>query len=193
LAALGIGHLPWTPALRQWRDRVAFLRKAEGDPWPDVGDAALAKDGAPWLVPHIAGVAALAELGADCLDAAVKALVPWDLARRLDAEAPVAFVTPAGASHRLDYAAEQGPTLSVKVQELYGLAHHPALAGGRVPIVLELLSPAGRPIQITRDLPGFWRGSWGDVRADMRGRYPKHLWPEDPAAALPTLRAKPRN
>ena len=110
----------------------------------------------------------------------------------LEAEAPATFTTPAGSTHRLDYAAEQGPTLACRVQELYGLRTHPTLAGGRVPIVLELLSPGGRPIQITRDLPGFWTGSWRDVRSDMRGRYPKHPWPEDPASAAATTRAKPR-
>ena len=189
LAELGIERLPWTTTLTQWRDRVLFLRAAEGEAWPDLSDAALSADGAAWLTPQIEGITSLS---ADRLDAALKALVPWDMVRRLDAEAPALFETPAGASHCLDYAAEQGPALSVKVQELYGLATHPTLAGGRVPIVLELLSPGGRPIQITRDLPGFWRGSWREVRSDMRGRYPKHLWPEDPAAALPTLRAKPR-
>lgn len=190
LAALGIDRLPWTPALAQWRDRAMILRQAEGDVWPDLSDAALAADGAPWLVPHLDGVTSLAGVTADRLEAALKALMPWDRARRLEAAAPAFFTTPAGASHRIDYAAAQGPTLAVKVQELYGLDMHPTVAG--MPIVLELLSPAGRPIQITRDLPRFWRGSWSAVRADMRGRYPKHLWPEDPAAAAPTLRAKPR-
>ena len=192
LALLDAARWPWTPALSQWRDRVTVLRHAEGNSWPDLSDEALSADGAPWLAPHVTGVTSLAELAAERLDAALKSLLPWELARRLDAEAPALFTTPAGATHRLDYAAEQGPTLSVRVQELYGLATHPMLAGGRVPIVLELLSPGGRPIQITRDLPGFWRGSWRDVRAEMRGRYPKHLWPDDPAAAAPTLRAKPR-
>ncbi len=190
LAALGMARLPWTPALAQWRDRVLFLRATQGDPWPDLSDAALAADGAPWLAPHVEGVTSLADLGPARLDAALKAMLPWDLARRLDSAAPALFATPVGASHRLDYAAAQGPTLSVKVQELYGLAAHPSLAG--VPMVLELLSPAGRPIQITRDLPGFWRGSWRAVRTEMRGRYPRHVWPEDPATAAPTLRAKPR-
>ncbi len=188
--ALGVERLPWTPALTQWRDRVMLVRRAAPDAWPDLSDTALAADGAAWLVPHIEGVTSLAELGADRLETALKALVPWDRARALDTEAPAFFETPAGASHRLDYAAALGPSLSVKVQELYGLATHPSVAG--VPLVLELLSPAGRPIQVTRDLPGFWRGSWRDVRAEMRGRYPKHPWPEDPAAAVPTMRAKPR-
>ena len=190
--ATHIDKLPWTPALRQWRDRVMFLREAEGAQWRDLADAALAADGAPWLAPHLDGVTGLAAVGVERFDVALKSQVPWDLARRLDAEAPAFFQTPAGASHRLDYAAEQGPTLSVKVQELYGLTSHPTLARGRVPVVLELLSPGGRPVQITRDLPGFWRGSWSAVRSEMRGRYPKHLWPEDPAGAAPTLRAKPR-
>ena len=192
IAALGIDWLPWTPALRQWRDRVMFLRDAAGGDWSDLCDAALAADGARWLIPFLDGVTSLAGLGTDRLEAALTAMVPWNGARRLDTEAPAFFETPAGARHRLDYAAEQGPTLSVKVQELYGLATHPMLADGRVPIVLELLSPGGRPVQITRDLPGFWRGSWRDVRGEMRGRYPKHVWPEDPATAAPTLRAKPR-
>ena len=190
LAALGVDRLPWTPALRQWRDRVMLLR-SRGGAWPDLGDAALAADGAPWLAAHVEGITSLAGIGADRFETALKALLPWDLVRRLEVEAPTHFTTPAGASHRIDYAAEQGPTLALKVQELYGLDTHPTLAG--VPAVLELLSPAGRPIQITRDLPGFWRGSWTDVRAEMRGRYPKHLWPDDPMAAAPTLRAKPRS
>jgi ATP-dependent helicase HrpB len=193
VAGLGISRLPWTPALTQWRDRVAIMRSAEGEEWPDLSDGGLAEDDAAWLVPHIDGVSSVAGIDASRLDTALRALLSWDKARRLDVEAPPFFETPAGASHRLDYAAEQGPTLSVKVQELFGLAVHPSLAGGRVPIVLELLSPAGRPIQITRDLPGFWRGSWSAVRAEMRGRYPKHPWPEDPAGASPTLRAKPRS
>ena len=190
VAALGIARLPWTPALTQWRNRVMFIRRTVGDPWPDLSDAALGADGAGWLAPHVEGVASLAALGSVRLEAALAPLLPWDLARRLDGEAPALFTTPAGARHPIDYAAAQGATLSVKVQELYGLSTHPTLAG--VPMVLELLSPAGRPIQITRDLPGFWRGSWSDVRRDMRGRYPKHVWPEDPAVAAPTLRAKPR-
>jgi ATP-dependent helicase HrpB len=190
LVALGPERWPWTPALTQWRDRILFLRQTFGAPWPDLSDAALRTEGAVWLAPFLEGVTGLADLSADRLDAALKALLPYDLTRRLETEAPAFFTTPAGATHRLDYAAAQGPTLSVKVQELYGLATHPRVAG--VPIVLELLSPAGRPIQITRDLAGFWAGSWRDVRTEMRGRYPKHLWPDDPASAAPTLRAKPR-
>jgi ATP-dependent helicase HrpB len=122
----------------------------------------------------------------------VRALVPWDLHRRLEAEAPERFATPAGTSAEIDYAAEGGPRVEARVQELFGLAEHPTVARGRVPLTVALLSPARRPVQTTRDLPGFWRGSYAAVRTDMRGRYPKHPWPEDPLAAPPTTRAKPR-
>jgi ATP-dependent helicase HrpB len=114
------------------------------------------------------------------------------LRARLEREAPSHVEAPTGSKLAIDYAAEQGPTVAVRLQELFGLTMHPSVAGGRVPLVLELLSPAGRPVQVTRDLPGFWRGSYADVRSDLRGRYPRHPWPDDPATALPTRRAKPR-
>ena len=120
------------------------------------------------------------------------ALLPWDLARRLDADAPTHFEAPTGTCAAIDYEAEGGPTIALRVQELFGLAVHPSVAGGTIPLTLHLLSPAHRPIQITKDLPGFWRGSWASVRSDLRGRYPRHFWPEDPANAAPTARAKPR-
>jgi len=118
-------------------------------------------------------------------------LVPHDLRRDLDRYAPTHFESPAGNRHPVDYSGEE-PSISIRVQELFGLRIHPAIGGGRIPLVLELTSPAHRPIQTTRDLPGFWAGSWKDVRADMRGRYPKHPWPDNPAEAPPTTRAKPR-
>lgn len=197
VATLGVGLLPWAKAQQQLRERAAFLRQAAagtaGDnPWPDLSDAGLAAEPELWLAPHIEGRASLAAIEPADLDAALASLLPWDLKRRLDAEAPTHFAAPTGSHLAVDYAAEAGPTISVRVQELYGLAQHPSLAAGRVPLVLELLSPAHRPIQVTRDLPGFWRGSWAEVKADMKGRYPRHLWPDDPAAALPTTRAKPR-
>ena len=120
----------------------------------------------------------------------MRALVPWDQQRRLEALVPARWTAPTGNSFAIDYAAEGGPRVDVRVQEVFGLAEHPTVAG--VPLTLSLLSPAHRPIQTTKDLPGFWRGSWKDVRSDMRGRYPKHVWPEDPASAAPTARAKPR-
>ncbi|RDJ30597.1 ATP-dependent helicase HrpB [Bosea caraganae] len=196
IAGLGIGLLPWSKGQLQLRERAGFLRKAAGaggdNPWPDLSDAGLAAEPELWLAPHVEGRASLSAIVTADLDSALAELLPWDLKRRLDAEAPTHFTAPTGSNLAVDYAAEAGPTISVRVQELYGLAQHPALAGGRVPLVLELLSPAHRPIQVTRDLPGFWRGSWAAVKADMKGRYPRHLWPDDPAAALPTTRAKPR-
>lgn len=197
IAALGVGLLPWTKAQLQLRERVAFLRRAMlasgGDnPWLDLTDEGLGSDVAIWLAPHLLGRASLAAIQASDLDAALAELLPWDLKRRLDAEAPTHFVAPTGSNLAVDYAAEAGPTISVRVQELFGLGVHPALAGGRVPLVLELLSPGHKPIQITRDLPGFWRGSWSAVKSEMKGRYPRHPWPDNPAAAPPTTRAKPR-
>jgi ATP-dependent helicase HrpB len=123
---------------------------------------------------------------------ALEALLPWPMQRRLDAEAPTHFTAPTGSTIALDYDAEDGPVLAVRVQELFGLREHPAVAAGRVPLTLHLLSPAHRPIQITRNLPGFWAGSWAAVKSEMKGRYPKHPWPDDPASAAPTTRAKPR-
>jgi ATP-dependent helicase HrpB len=192
IAALGISRLPWTKALTQWRDRVMFLRRAEGDEWPDLSDAALAASAADWLTPFLDGKTSLAAISADDLGQALHALLPWDMQRRLEAEAPTHFEAPTGNSVALDYEAEGGPALAIRVQELFGLKAHPAIAAGRVPLTLHLLSPAHRPIQITKDLPGFWKGSWSAVRTEMRGRYPRHVWPDDPAVAAPTARAKPR-
>jgi ATP-dependent helicase HrpB len=189
--SLGLARLPWTNALKQRRDRVLFLRRAGGDAWPDMSDEALAADPG-WLAPFLLGKAKLDEIGADDLASALDAALPWDLARRLNEEAPTHFQAPTGNAAPIDYEAEGGPSIALRVQELFGLNEHPALAGGRIPLTLHLLSPAHRPIQITRDLPGFWRGSWAAVRSDLRGRYPRHFWPEDPAAAAPTARAKPR-
>lgn len=192
LAALGLDALPWSKALAQWRERVQFLRTAEGDEWPDLSDEALAQTAEEWLGPHLVGRSGLNDIGPDLLSEALRSLLPWNLQRRLDAEAPTHIEVPTGSQIPIDYGAEEGPVLAVRVQELFGLDKHPAIAAGRVPLVLHLLSPAQRPIQITRDLPGFWRGSWAAVRADMRGQYPKHPWPEDPLTAPPTRRAKPR-
>ena len=134
----------------------------------------------------------MSALGADEFSNAVTNLLSWNLRRRLDEEAPTHFEAPTGTQSQIDYGAEAGPTISIRVQELFGLGAHPSIAGGRVPLVIELLSPAHRPVQVTRDLPGFWRGSWQAVKSDMKGRYPRHPWPEDPASAMPTRRVKPR-
>jgi ATP-dependent helicase HrpB len=192
IARLGIERLPWSKPLGQWRDRVMFLRRAEGDEWPDLCDAALAATAAHWLAPALAGKTSLSAFGPDDLTQAVHTLLPWNLARRLDAEAPTHFTAPSGSSVPIDYEAEQGPKLAIRVQELFGLDQHPSIAGGRTPLLIELLSPAHRPVQVTRDLPGFWRGSYAAVKAEMKGRYPRHPWPDDPLLAAPTRRAKPR-
>jgi len=192
IAGLGMQRLPWTKSLQQWRDRVMFLRASEGVEWPDLSDAALARTVNAWLAPALATKTALGEITADELNEAVRALLPWPLQRRLDAEAPTHFAAPTGSQVPIDYEAEGGPKIAIRVQELFGLDRHPAVAGGKVPLLIELLSPAHRPVQMTRDLPGFWRGSYAAVRAEMRGRYPKHPWPEDPIAAQATRRAKPR-
>ena len=192
IAALGIGKLPWSKAQMQLRNRVSFLRRSEGAEWPDLSDNTLARTVAEWLAPFLTGKTAFAQIGADDLAAALDALIPWNLRHRLDAEAPTHFTASTGSAVPIDYDAEQGPTISIRVQELFGLATHPSIAGGRVPLVIELLSPAHRPVQVTRDLPGFWRGSYKDVKTEMRGRYPKHPWPDDPLSAPATRRAKPR-
>ena len=192
IVRLGLDKLPWSKAALQFRTRVEFLRKAEGGEWPDLSDEGLAKTAAEWLEPILNDKTARGDIRADELSDAVMSLLRWSLRRRLDDEAPTHFTAPTGTAVPIDYAAEQGPTISIRVQELFGLAKHPSIAGGRVPLVLELLSPGHKPVQITRDLPGFWRGSYADVRVEMRGRYPRHPWPEDPTTAPPTRRAKPR-
>jgi ATP-dependent helicase HrpB len=192
LIAAGLDKLPWSKSAKQWRDRVMFLRKAEGDTWPDLSDGALVAQRAAWLEPALHDKTSLKELSSDDLSDALQTLLPWELRARLEREAPTHFAAPTGTQLAIDYEAEQGPTIAVRLQELFGLNSHPSIAKGAVPLVLELLSPAQRPVQVTRDLPGFWRGSYAAVRSDLRGRYPRHPWPEDPASAAPTRRVKPR-
>ncbi|HYN45442.1 MAG TPA: ATP-dependent helicase HrpB [Allosphingosinicella sp.] len=178
--AHGLGLLPWSEAAVSQRQRAAFARRLDPD-IPDLSDEALLGMLDEWLPPLLAGKRRL-------VDAAVELPLGWDARKAIDRIAPSHFETPAGSRHAIDYEAEAGPTVTVRVQALFGLAEHPR-AGG-TPLVLALTSPAGRPIQTTRDLPGFWRGSWSAVAKEMRGRYPKHPWPDDPAAADPTLKTK---
>jgi ATP-dependent helicase HrpB len=194
LIAAGIERLPWSKAAKQWRDRVMFLRKAEGEAsvWPDLSDDALAASGETWLAPALHDKTSLKDFSSGDLSDALMTLLPWELRARLEREAPTHFEAPTGTQLAIDYEAEQGPTIAVRLQELFGLNVHPSIAKGKIPLVLELLSPAHRPVQVTRDLPGFWRGSYAGVRSDLRGRYPRHPWPEDPAGAVPTRRVKPR-
>ena len=196
LVAAGVERLPWSKSLQQWRGRVMFLRRAEGDGsqsvWPDLSNDALVAQRETWLLPALFDKTSLKELSSGDLSDALMTLLPWDLRARLEREAPTHFEAPTGTMLPIDYEAEQGPTIAVRLQELFGLTSHPSVAKSAVPLVLELLSPAHRPVQVTRDLPGFWRGSYMAVRSDLRGRYPRHPWPEDPANAAPTRRVKPR-
>jgi ATP-dependent helicase HrpB len=188
----GFDRLPWTRGLRQWRHRVQFLRRVEGAEWPDVSDPGLAATAEAWLAPLLLDKTSLAGLTAAEFEQALHALLPHNLRRRLEIEAPTHFDAPSGSRVPIDYEAEEGPKLAIRVQELFGLSRHPAVARGRVPLMIELLSPAHRLVQVTRDLPQFWRGSYAAVRSEMRGRYPRHPWPDDPLSAPATRRAKPR-
>jgi ATP-dependent helicase HrpB len=188
----GLTALPWSEAAADLRARVAFLRALDQATWPDLSDDALMAAAEDWLLPVLEGRRALSAVDPGALHDAVRALIPWDRHTALDRLAPARFTAPTGSTFAIDYGAEGGPRVEVRVQELFGLAAHPMLAEGRVPLTLALTSPARRPIQVTKDLPGFWRGSWADVRKDMRGRYPRHPWPDDPLDAAPTTRAKPR-
>ena len=188
--ARGLSALPWPDDLRGMRERIAFLR-GHDPAWPDLSDAPLAERGGEWLVPAFAGKRRLADLTPGDLRNAFAALIPWARLAELDRLAPAEFSAPSGRTVPVDYSSGE-PIVRIAVQNLFGLAEHPSVLDGRARILFELLSPAARPIQVTRDLPAFWRGSWRDVRADMRGRYPKHAWPEDPASAAPLAGAKRR-
>ncbi|ARM86428.1 ATP-dependent RNA helicase HrpB [Rhizobium sp. CIAT894] len=189
---LGLDQLAFSKEAVQLRERIGFLHRTIGDPWPDVGDDALLSRLDDWFAPFQAEARGLSEISAGGLSNGLMSLVPHELQRDLSRLAPTHFEAPTGQRHPIQYEGEE-PVLTIRVQELFGLKQHPAIAGGRLPLLLELTSPAHRPIQTTRDLPGFWAGSWRDVRADMRGRYPRHPWPERPEEALPTTRAKPRD
>jgi ATP-dependent helicase HrpB len=196
--ALGLDALPWSDGLRQWRARTRSLRE-----WmpelglPDLGDEALLATLDDWLRPAFAGKARLDALSADELAEALKSPLDWPLRQRIDRLAPTHVDVPSGLQRRIDYAiGDDGraapPVLAVKLQELFGLADTPRIADGRVPLTVHLLSPAGRPLQVTRDLRSFWENTYPEVRREMKGRYPRHPWPEDPWNAVATHRAKPR-
>ncbi|UCP07526.1 ATP-dependent helicase HrpB [Pseudomonas sp. MM213] len=192
----GLELLPWTPELRQWQARVALLRqldlvgKGESE-WPDVSDAALLKSLEHWLMPYLGKVSRLSHFASLDLSSIVHNLLPWPLPQRLDELAPHHLGVPSGSSIRLDYS-EQPPILAVRLQELFGLAETPRIAGGRQVVKLHLLSPARRPVQVTQDLANFWRSTYAEVKKDLKGRYPKHYWPDDPLVAEATARIKPR-
>ncbi|WP_226924619.1 ATP-dependent helicase HrpB [Georgenia satyanarayanai] len=184
----GLDLVPWPPGAMALRRRLAFLHAALGAPWPDVSDEALLERVEDWLGPDLAGVRANRDLARVDTTTALRRLLPWPEAGRLDELAPERVTVPAGPALRVDYSDPSRPTLAARIQEVFGWPGAPALAGGRVPLVLELLSPARRPAAVTADLAGFWRTGYPRVRAELRGRYPRHPWPEDPAAAAPTTR-----
>ncbi|GLW70646.1 ATP-dependent helicase [Kitasatospora phosalacinea] len=187
--------LSWPPAASGLRERLAFLHRALGEPWPDVADAALLAAAEQWLEPELSRARRRADLERIDTAAALQRLLPWagGQAGRLDELAPERITVPSGSRVRIDYASDPDrPVLAVKLQELFGWDAAPALAGGKVPLTVHLLSPAGRPAAVTGDLAAFWRTGYPAVRADLRGRYPRHPWPEDPTTAEPTRRANPR-
>lgn len=192
IAGLGLHLLPWTREQKATLNRARFLHEKLGEDWPDLSDTALKETVRDWLAPALFGKLSLGEVSAAETGNALDNLLPWARRQEIDRLLPSHFDAPTGNRLPIDYAAENGPALEIRVQELFGLDRHPAVGGGRIPLLLVLLSPAHRPIQTTRDLPGFWRGSWADVVKDLKGRYPKHPWPEDPIAAQATARAKPR-
>jgi ATP-dependent helicase HrpB len=191
--AKGIASLPWGDHARRLRARMQALRG-----WipelelPDVSDAALLDSVDRWLAPYLGGKRSLDALSADELAQALAALFDYEQRRTLDAQAPESLTVPSGQQRRLDYAPDEPPVLAVKLQELFGLADTPRIGGGRIPVTLHLLSPAGRPIQVTQDLKGFWERTYPEVKKELKGRYPRHPWPDDPWTAIPTHRAKPR-
>ena len=184
-------RLPLNDAAKRMRERLAFLHRHDAR-WPDVSDAALLSDAAEWLAPVVRDCRSLDDIRRADFAAALLNRVDWSMRTTLDRDAPTHITVPTGSRIPVDYADAAAPVLAVRLQELFGSTETPSILGGRVPLVLQLLSPAHRPVQVTRDLPGFWRSCYADVRKDLRGRYPRHSWPEDPTTAVPTRRAKPR-
>ncbi len=189
---LGPACLPWTDALQSWRARIAFLRRIEGGAWPDLSDSTLMAGLEDWLAPWLPGMSRRSHLARLELAPALEAMLPWEQRKVLDAEAPTHVVVPSGSRIPIDYASAETPFLAVRLQEMFGLADTPRVAGGRVKLTLHLLSPARRPVQVTQDLASFWANAYRQVKADLKGQYPKHYWPDDPLQAEPTARAKPR-
>ncbi len=193
----GLAILPWSDEAQLLRERLAFVHRlastgARPWVWPDVSDTALLATLSEWLGPALRGVRRRVDLGRIQLAEALLGLMGWEERRALDQLAPTHLEVPSGSRIRVSYADPAAPVLAVRLQEVFGLTETPRVGGGRVPVTMQLLSPAQRPVQVTQDLAGFWRSSYFDVRKDLRGRYPKHYWPEDPLVAEPTRRAKPR-
>ena len=191
----GIDKLAWTLELRQWRARVVFLRRIEGQEsrWPDLSDEALLRTLEDWLAPHLSGLTTLDRVTRLDLTQPLHALLSWEQHRQLERWAPTHLTVPSGSNVRVEYEASDLPILAVRLQEMFGCKDTPRLVDGKIPVMLHLLSPAKRPVQITKDLASFWTNAYQDVRKELRGRYPKHHWPEDPLTAPPTAKTKRRS
>lgn len=188
---MGLSCLPWNKESEALRARLAFLHGLDGENWPDMSDAALLETLPDWLGPYLGGMSKRSQLRNLNLVEALLSGIDWNRRQDLDRLAPSHWTVPTGSHIRIDYRAE-GPALPVRLQEMFGATETPKIGGGKVPVTLHLLSPAQRPLQVTSDLEGFWKGSYAQVKAEMKGRYPKHYWPDDPLIAEPTRRAKPR-
>ena len=192
---LGLDALPWTPELRQWQARVLLCRQEQpdaADGWPDVSDAGLFATLDDWLAPWLDGVTRRTHLARLDLTAALHGQLGWARQQRLEELAPTHLPVPSGSRVPVDYLDGPVPSLAVRLQEVFGLTATPRIVGGRVPVLMKLLSPARRPVQVTRDLASFWAGAYHEVRRELKGRYPRHYWPDDPLQAEPTRRVKPR-
>jgi ATP-dependent helicase HrpB len=187
----GLAALPWSKSARQLQERLVFLRRSDPS-WPDATDAGLLAGLEGWLAPHLHGVTSLAGLARLDLTGILESMLAWDQRRRLDEQAPTHVEVPSGSRIAVDYSDPEAPVLAVRLQEVFGWTETPRIAGGRVPLTLHLLSPAHRPVQVTRDLANFWGSTYFDVKKDLKGRYPKHYWPDDPLSATATHRARPR-
>ncbi|MCP4715706.1 MAG: ATP-dependent helicase HrpB, partial [Deltaproteobacteria bacterium] len=189
----GLGALPWTRDLRVWQSRVMFLQQELPEAaWPDLSDDCLLVSLDRWLLPYLDGVKRFEQFKKIDLSSALFALLDWRRRKQLDDLAPTHISVPSGSRIRLDYSGADGPVLAVRLQELFGLQETPRVAGGRVPLLIHLLSPAGRPVQVTRDLKSFWQTTYFEVKKDLMARYPKHHWPDNPLEARPTRRTKSR-
>jgi ATP-dependent helicase HrpB len=189
----GMDVLPWNQSLRRWQARVCFLHRVFSDEtgWPDLSDQNLCADLSQWLAPYLRGITRLRDLTRVDLRGALFNLLSYDQHQQLEKLAPTHWTVPSGSRIPIDYSGKV-PVLAVRLQEMFGLEQTPAIAGGRQPLLIHLLSPAARPVQVTQDLAGFWRNSYHDVKKELKGRYPKHYWPGDPLKAVATARAKPR-
>jgi ATP-dependent helicase HrpB len=190
----GLDRLAWTPEIRQWQARVAFLRRIEGQEsrWPDLSDEALLRTLDDWLAPYLTGVTTLDRVTRLDLTQPLHARLSWEQQRQLERWAPTHLTVPSGSNVRVEYETPDLPILAVRLQEMFGCKDTPRLVDGKIPIMLHLLSPARRPVQITKDLSSFWKSAYLEVKKEFRGRYPKHSWPDDPLTAPPTAKTKRR-